>query len=121
VVGETYNVGGRNERTNLHVVETICDLLDEMSPSASGARRDLISFVTDRPGHDRRYAIDATKLERELGWKALENFETGIAKTVRWYIDQQPWWRAILNRGYSVERLGLTKPAQPHLAREAAK
>jgi dTDP-glucose 4,6-dehydratase len=120
-VGETYNVGGRNERTNLHVVETICDLLDEMSPAAAGSRRGLISFVTDRPGHDRRYAIDASKLERELGWKAEENFETGIAKTVRWYIDQQPWWRAILNRGYSAERLGLTRPAQPHLAREAAK
>jgi len=120
-VGETYNVGGRNERTNLRVVETICDLLDEMLPAASGARRDLISFVTDRPGHDRRYAIDASKLERELGWAAEESFETGIAKTVRWYIDQQQWWRAILNRGYSVERLGLTKPAQPHLAREAAK
>jgi dTDP-glucose 4,6-dehydratase len=111
-VGETYNVGGRNERTNLYVVETICDLLDEMSPSAAGARRKLISFVIDRPGHDRRYAIDASKLERELGWKAEENFETGIAKTVRWYIDQQPWWRAILNRGYSAERLGLTKLAK---------
>ena len=77
--------------------------------------------MTDRPGHDRRYAIDASKLERELGWKAEENFETGIAKTVRWYIDEQPWWRAILNRGYSAERLGLTKPAQPHPVREAAK
>jgi len=120
-VGDTYNVGGRNERTNLHVVETICDLLDEMSPQASGARRNLISFVTDRPGHDRRYAIDASKLERELGWKAAENFESGIAKTVRWYIDQQPWWRAILNRGYSAERLGLTRPPQPHPAREAAR
>jgi dTDP-glucose 4,6-dehydratase len=120
-VGETYNVGGHNERTNLHVVQTICDLLDEMSPAGPGSRRGLIDFVTDRPGHDRRYAIDASKLERELGWKAEENFETGIAKTVRWYIDEQPWWRAILNRGYSAERLGLTKPAQPHLVREAAK
>jgi dTDP-glucose 4,6-dehydratase len=106
-LGETYNVGGRNERTNLHVVETICDLLDELSPSATGARRRLITFVADRPGHDKRYAIDASKLERDLGWRAEENFETGIAKTVQWYIDQEPWWRSILARGYSASRLGL--------------
>ncbi|UFZ01816.1 dTDP-glucose 4,6-dehydratase [Bradyrhizobium ontarionense] len=105
-IGETYNVGGRNERTNLHVVETICDLLDEVAPAPQGARRQLISFVTDRPGHDRRYAIDASKLERELGWNAQENFETGIAKTVRWYVEQQPWWQTILQRGYQTERLG---------------
>ncbi|CCD91739.1 dTDP-D-glucose 4,6-dehydratase [Bradyrhizobium sp. ORS 375] len=105
-VGETYNVGGRNERTNLHVVETICDLLDEVAPSPQGGRRQLISFVTDRPGHDRRYAIDASKLERELGWRAEENFETGIAKTVRWYVQEKPWWQAILQRGYQTERLG---------------
>jgi dTDP-glucose 4,6-dehydratase len=110
-VGETYNVGGRNERTNLHVVETICDLLDEMSPSNAGKRRGLISFVEDRPGHDRRYAIDASKLERELGWKADETFESGIAKTIRWYVDQQPWWQAILGRGHGTKRLGLTSPA----------
>jgi dTDP-glucose 4,6-dehydratase len=109
VVGETYNVGGRNERTNLHVVETICDLLDDIAPSAAGPRRNLISFVTDRPGHDRRYAIDASKLEHELGWKAEENFETGIEKTVRWYVDQQPWWKAILERGYTVSRVGLNR------------
>ncbi|MBR0898208.1 dTDP-glucose 4,6-dehydratase [Bradyrhizobium tropiciagri] len=108
-IGETYNVGGRNERTNLHVVESICDLLDEVAPSASGPRRQLINFVADRPGHDRRYAIDATKLETELGWRAEENFETGIAKTVRWYVDEQPWWRAILERGYKVERVGLNQ------------
>jgi dTDP-glucose 4,6-dehydratase len=105
-IGETYNVGGRNERTNLHVVETICDLLDEIAPSGGGSRRDLISFVTDRPGHDRRYAIDASKLERELGWRALENFETGIAKTVRWYVEEQLWWQNILQRGYQADRLG---------------
>ena len=97
-IGETYNVGGRNERTNLHVVETICDLLDEIAPGKDGPHRRLISFVTDRPGHDRRYAIDASKLETELGWRAQENFESGIGKTVRWYVEQQPWWRAILER-----------------------
>lgn len=107
VVGETYNVGGRNERTNLHVVESICDLLDDVSPATSGSRRSLITFVKDRPGHDRRYAIDATKLERDLGWRAEENFESGIEKTVRWYVDQQPWWRAILERGYKASRIGV--------------
>jgi dTDP-glucose 4,6-dehydratase len=119
-VGETYNVGGGNERTNLHVVGAICDLLDEFSPGGACARRNLISFVADRPGHDRRYAIDASKLERELGWRAEETFETGIAKTVRWYIAQEPWWRAILGRGYSTTRLGLTQPATFGLARKAA-
>ncbi|WP_027584190.1 dTDP-glucose 4,6-dehydratase [Bradyrhizobium sp. Ai1a-2] len=107
VVGETYNVGGRNERTNLHVVETICDLLDEIAPSAQGPRRNLITFVADRPGHDRRYAIDASKLERELGWNALETFESGIAKTARWFCDNRAWWQAILDRGYQRARIGL--------------
>jgi dTDP-glucose 4,6-dehydratase len=106
-VGETYNVGGRNERTNLHVVETICDLLDDMAPTADGSHRRLITFVADRPGHDRRYAIDASKLERELGWRAQENFETGIEKTVRWYIEERHWWQAILDRGYQARRVGL--------------
>jgi dTDP-glucose 4,6-dehydratase len=108
-VGETYNVGGRNERTNLHVVESICDLLDERSPSPNGPRRNLMTFVADRPGHDRRYAIDASKLERDLGWRAEENFETGIRKTVNWYLDEQPWWRAILERGYTAKRVGLSQ------------
>jgi dTDP-glucose 4,6-dehydratase len=108
-IGDTYNVGGRNERTNLHVVQSICDLLDKFSPSASGSRRQLISFVTDRPGHDRRYAIDASKLERELGWRAQETFESGIAKTVRWYLDNETWWRSILDRGYTAKRVGLSK------------
>jgi dTDP-glucose 4,6-dehydratase len=106
-VGHTYNVGGRNEQTNLSVVEHICDLLDRVRPSGLTSRRQLISFVKDRPGHDRRYAIDASKLERELGWTAEETFETGIEKTVRWYVDQQPWWRAILKRGYGTNRVGL--------------
>ena len=104
-VGETYNVGGRNERTNLHVVETICDLLDKFAPSPAGPRRHLISFVVDRPGHDRRYAIDASKLENELGWRA-QNFETGLAKTVQWYLQNRPWWQKILERGYKAERVG---------------
>jgi dTDP-glucose 4,6-dehydratase len=107
-VGETYNVGGRNERTNLHVVESICDLLDEIVPGAS-RHRDLITFVADRPGHDQRYAIDASKLERDLGWRAKEDFESGIQKTVRWYVDEQPWWKAILARGYAAKRVGLSR------------
>ena len=108
-VGETYNVGGRNERTNLHVVETICDLLDQLAPNVDGPHRRLITFVADRPGRDRRYAIDASKLERELGWRAEENFESGIAKTVRWYVEQKAWWTAILERGYIAKRAGLTQ------------
>lgn len=106
IVGETYNVGGRNERTNLHVVQSICDLLDEEVPTGGDARRRLISFVKDRPGHDRRYAIDASKLEGDLGWRAEENFETGLAKTVRWYCENKHWWQAILDRGYQKARLG---------------
>jgi dTDP-glucose 4,6-dehydratase len=106
-IGHTYNIGGRNERSNLHVVQSICDLLDDLSPG-HGSHRNLITFVADRPGHDRRYAIDASKLERELGWRAKENFESGIEKTVRWYIDQQPWWKEILEQGYTAKRVGLS-------------
>ncbi|MCA8272048.1 dTDP-glucose 4,6-dehydratase [Burkholderia sp. AU30280] len=91
VPGETYNIGGWNEKKNLDVVHTLCDLLDAARPKATGSYRDLITYVTDRPGHDRRYAIDARKLERELGWKPAETFETGLAKTVRWYLDHQAW------------------------------
>lgn len=151
-LGETYNVGGRNERTNLEVVETICDILDEVAPlsqrsavrgqrsegsgqksessgyqqsevngqkSGSDLRslssaatkelksyRDLITFVTDRPGHDARYAIDATKLESELGWKAEENFDTGIRKTIQWYLDNEWWWGPLRASRYAGERLG---------------
>jgi len=86
--GETYNVGGRNERNNLYIVNTICEILNEVSPKAEGKYQDLITFVKDRPGHDLRYAIDATKLETELGWKADENFETGIKKTIDWYLNK---------------------------------
>lgn len=106
-VGESYNVGGRNERTNLQVVETICDVLDARVPLAGGrSRRALISFVTDRPGHDRRYAIDATKIETELGWKAEESFDTGLARTVDWYLDNRWWWEPIRSGSYAGERLG---------------
>lgn len=104
--GETYNVGGRNERTNLQVVEAICDELDRIQPKTT-SRRNLITFVDDRPGHDHRYAIDATKLERELGWRAQENFESGLAKTICWYLENEAWWRPLRDKIYSGERLGL--------------
>ncbi|WP_407147351.1 dTDP-glucose 4,6-dehydratase [Bradyrhizobium sp. ORS 86] len=110
-VGETYNVGGRNERTNLEVVERLCLLLDRLQPSNHGERTRLISFVADRPGHDRRYAIDASKLERELGWTARENFDSGLEKTVRWYLANKPWWQSIQDSGYDAKRLGLAAPA----------
>jgi dTDP-glucose 4,6-dehydratase len=113
--GETYNIGGNNERTNLQVVETICDLLDELHPPTGRLRahRDLITFVPDRPGHDRRYAIDAGKLRRELGWRAEETFETGIRKTVRWYLDNEWWWGPIRAGTYAGERLGTGSKQQP--------
>jgi len=105
--GETYNVGGRNERTNLQVVSAICDELDRLFPGPQ-SRRALIRMVPDRPGHDHRYAIDAAKLENELGWRAQENFETGLARTVRWYVDNPAWWRP-LRKTYDGARLGLAK------------
>ena len=106
VPGETYNVGGNNERTNLEVVETICDILDDLSPKEAGAYRDQIIFVKDRPGHDKRYAIDATKLKTQLGWQPEENFDTGIRRTVQWYLDNEWWWGPIREAKYSGERLG---------------
>lgn len=109
-IGETYNVGGRNERRNIDVVRQICAVLDRLVPDAHGPRERLIRFVTDRPGHDARYAIDATKLEDELGWRAREDFDSGIERTVRWYLDN-PWWWRPLREGYDGARLGL--PAQP--------
>ncbi|WP_343683495.1 dTDP-glucose 4,6-dehydratase [Asticcacaulis sp.] len=105
-LGETYNVGGRNERKNIDVVHRICVLMDEMNPKGAPHNR-LITFVSDRPGHDHRYAIDATKLETELGWKARENFDTGIEKTVRWYLDNEQWWRPLRGGVYTGERLGV--------------
>ncbi|POR55923.1 dTDP-glucose 4,6-dehydratase [Paraburkholderia eburnea] len=98
--GETYNVGGWNEKKNLDVVHTLCDLLDEMRPKAAGSYRDQITYVKDRPGHDRRYAIDARKLERDLGWKPAETFETGLAKTVRWYLENQTWVDEVASGDY---------------------
>ena len=106
-LGEKYNVGGRNERTNLAVVETICDVLDELRPAAT-PRRDLITFVADRPGHDHRYAIDASKLETELGWRAREDFDSGIRRTVAWYLDNEWWWKPLREGVYGGERLGLS-------------
>jgi dTDP-glucose 4,6-dehydratase len=107
--GETYNVGGRNERRNVDVVRRICTVLDDLVP-ADTSRESLMTFVADRPGHDARYAIDATKLETELGWRAQETFDTGIEKTVRWYLDSEWWWRPLRER-YDGERLGLAKVA----------
>ena len=104
-VGESYNVGGRAERTNLQVVEAICDLLDQRVP-LDRPHRDLISFVTDRPGHDRRYAIDAGKIERELGWRATRSFEDGLAGTIDWFIANEWWWRPIRDGQYAGARLG---------------
>lgn len=99
-VGETYNIGGWNEKTNLEVVHTLCDMLDKRQPKESGSYRDQITFVKDRPGHDMRYAIDATKIERELGWKPAETFETGIEKTVDWYLAHQHWVNNVTSGEY---------------------
>ena len=110
-VGETYNIGGRQERKNIDVVRAICRLLDELAPGAQGPHETLIKFVPDRPGHDHRYAIDSSKIERELGWRPAELFETGLAKTVRWYLDSRVWWQSILDRGYKAERIGLAAEA----------
>ncbi|SIR22184.1 dTDP-glucose 4,6-dehydratase [Rhizobium sp. RU35A] len=100
-LGETYNIGGWNEKANLDVVRTLCAVLDELQPRADGlSYAEQIRFVTDRPGHDRRYAIDATKIERELGWRPAETFETGIAKTVRWYLDHQDWVENVTSGAY---------------------
>ena len=94
-LGETYNIGGLNEKANLHLVQLMCDLIDEFQPELGGNSRSLITFVTDRPGHDRRYAIDASKIDRELGWRPAHTFETGIRETVKWYLEHQEWVKAV--------------------------
>ncbi len=108
-VGETYNIGGHNEKRNLEVVETLCDLLEDLAPNKPAGverYRDLITFVKDRPGHDLRYAIDASKIQRELGWVPEETFESGIRKTVQWYLDNREWWQRVLSGDYRLGRLG---------------
>ena len=107
-MGETYNIGGNNEIKNIDVVTIICSLLDEISPREDGSSySDLITFVKDRPGHDFRYAIDAGKIQNDLGWSPNESFETGIRKTIHWYLDNQNWWKAIQDNNYRQERLGV--------------
>jgi dTDP-glucose 4,6-dehydratase len=105
-IGEVYNVGGNEEKQNIQVVHTLCDILDEVAPNSGKSRRDLITFVKDRPGHDQRYAIDSSKLQNELGWKPEETFESGIRKTVQWYLDNKTWCDRVLDGSYQGQRLG---------------
>jgi dTDP-glucose 4,6-dehydratase len=110
VVGETYNIGGHNEKKNIDVVNLICELLEELAPQKPegiSSYKDLITFVTDRPGHDVRYAIDATKIKKDLGWVPQETFETGLRKTVQWYLTHKDWWQCVRDGSYKGERLGL--------------
>ncbi|WP_045494460.1 dTDP-glucose 4,6-dehydratase [Vibrio hyugaensis] len=109
VIGETYNIGGHNEKANIDVVKSICEILEELVPNKPEGithYQDLITYVKDRPGHDVRYAIDASKIERELGWTPEETFETGLRKTVEWYLANKEWWQRVLDGSYSLERLG---------------
>jgi dTDP-glucose 4,6-dehydratase len=120
-IGDTYNIGGHNEKQNIEVVHTLCDILEELQPlehafvsvgaGLAGDKprryRDMITYVQDRPGHDVRYAIDASKIERELGWKPQETFETGLHKTVQWYLDNREWWQRVQDGSYQGERLGV--------------
>ena len=113
-VGETYNIGGHNEKTNLGVVETICELLEELAPEKPAGinhYRDLIEFVKDRPGHDLRYAIDASKIRRELGWTPANTFASGLRKTVEWYLENRPWWSAVMDGSYQLGRPSLQWPS----------
>jgi dTDP-glucose 4,6-dehydratase len=108
-VGETYNIGGNNEMTNLEVVHSICEILEELAPkkpTGVSMYKDLITYVQDRPGHDKRYAIDASKIERELKWAPQESFNTGLRKTVAWYLENKSWWQRVLSGAYKLERLG---------------
>ncbi|MDX1538556.1 dTDP-glucose 4,6-dehydratase [Arsukibacterium sp.] len=111
IVGETYNIGGHNEKQNIDVVKTICTILEQLAPIKNSSLNipnyeSLITFVKDRPGHDLRYAIDASKIERELGWTPAETFESGLRKTVQWYLEHKEWWQAVLDGSYQLERLG---------------
>ncbi|MGB0911962.1 MAG: dTDP-glucose 4,6-dehydratase [Phaeobacter italicus] len=106
-VGRSYNIGGENERTNLELVQTLCSILDELRPKDSGQYRDQITFVTDRPGHDARYAIDPTRMREELGWRPSVTVEEGLRRTVEWYLDNEDWWRALQDRQGVGERLGV--------------
>ena len=107
-IGSTYNIGGNNEIKNIDIVKIICRKMDELSPRINGAKyEELITYVTDRPGHDFRYAIDASKIENELGWLPKESFETGIEKTILWYLDNKAWWERVLSGDYALDRLGL--------------
>jgi dTDP-glucose 4,6-dehydratase len=108
VIGETYNIGGHNEKQNIEVVKTICNILDELVPKSTQYEKQ-ITYVTDRPGHDMRYAIDATKIQKELGWTPKETFESGIRKTVQWYLDNQVWCKHVQDGSYQRERLGFSK------------
>jgi dTDP-glucose 4,6-dehydratase len=115
-VNQTYNIGGHNEQKNITVVECICTILDELRPTALNSKvshldsyRDLITYVPDRPGHDLRYAINANKIEKELGWAPAESFSSGLRKTVQWFLNNEVWWQAILNGSYKIERLGKGK------------
>ncbi|MCC4270452.1 dTDP-glucose 4,6-dehydratase [Marinobacter nauticus] len=105
-VGETYNIGGHNEKRNIEVVQTICDILQDVAPKEA-SYRDQITYVQDRPGHDRRYAIDASKIEKELGWTPQETFQTGLRKTVEWYLNNESWWKRVQDGSYQGERLGV--------------
>ncbi|MCS5640862.1 MAG: GDP-mannose 4,6-dehydratase, partial [Candidatus Marinimicrobia bacterium] len=108
-IGETYNVGGNNEIKNIQIVEVICDVLNDIHPAGSGkSYHELITFVKDRPGHDFRYAIDASKLKKEIGWEPKESFNTGIQKTIEWYLKNEEWWKTIQENTYKQERLGFS-------------
>jgi dTDP-glucose 4,6-dehydratase len=106
LIGEVYNVGGNEEKQNIQVVHALCDILDELRPVAGKCRRDLITYVKDRPGHDQRYAIDSSKLQKQLGWQPSESFSSGIKKTVLWYLDNKTWSDRVLDGSYQGQRLG---------------
>ena len=106
-LNRSYNIGGENERSNLELVQTLCAILDDMRPKSSGSYADQITFVTDRPGHDARYAIDPARIREELGWRPSVTVEEGLRRTVAWYLDNEPWWRALQDRSGVGERLGV--------------